>query len=159
LADLFDDLLARRDAERVRAGGARNVIRSKDLPWEENRFGRMKWYLHPAITDTALRNYIFYMMELSPGGQSGRVKQQGDEVILIVEGRGWTTVDGVKHSWRVGDCVGLPLKPSGNVIQHFNGDTERPARFVSARPDFSSIFGVDNGCGFEVLEEAPRVRR
>ena len=152
--NLFDDLLARRDAERERVREARNVVRAKDLPWEQNRFGRMKWYLHPSITDTSLRNYVFYMLELPPGGRSGRVKQQGNEVILILEGRGYTTIDGVKHPWRAGDCLGLPLKPSGNVVQHFNADPAGRARFVSARPDLSPIFGVDNGCGFEVLEDA-----
>lgn len=159
MADLFEDLLGRRDEERARSHSARNVVHARDLPWEENRFGRMKWYLHPSITDTSLRNYVFFMMELAPGGRSGRVKQQGDEVILIVEGSGWTTVDGVKHSWKAGDCVGLPLKPAGNVVQHFNASADRRAAFVSARPDFSPIFGVDNGCGFEILEDAPRSGR
>lgn len=153
--NLLDDLLRRRDEQRALRAGGRSVVRAKELPWEQNRFGKMRWYLHPGIEDTVVRNYIFYMMEIAPGGRSGRVKQQGDEVILVLEGRGWTTIDGVRHEWKAGDVVGLPLRQRGLVIQHFNADKHRAARFVSGRPNLIDPLGVDQGCGFEVLEDAP----
>jgi len=132
------------------------TVRGKELQWEENRFGKMKWYLHPAIQDTVIRNYIFFMMEIPPGSRTGRIQQQGNEVILILEGRGWTTLNGVKHEWKAGDLVGLPLRQQGNVVQHFNADGEKPVRFVSARPNLEDPLGVDQGVGFDVLEDAPK---
>jgi len=132
------------------------TVRGKELQWEENRFGKMKWYLHPAIQDTVIRNYIFFMMEIPPGSRTGRIQQQGNEVILILEGRGWTTLNGVKYDWKAGDLVGLPLRQRGNVVQHFNADPEKPVRFVSARPNLEDSLGVDQGVGFDVLEDAPK---
>src|SRR5439155_24103832 len=54
--NLLDDLLRRRDKQRSARTGARMTVRGKELRWEENRFGKMKWYLHPAIQDTVIRN-------------------------------------------------------------------------------------------------------
>jgi quercetin dioxygenase-like cupin family protein len=132
------------------------TVHGKDVPWEENRFGKMKWYLHPSIEDVVIKDYIFFMMEIPPGSRSGRIQQQGNEAILILEGKGWTTLNGVKHEWKAGDMVGLPLRQRGNVVQHFNADAEKPARFVSARPNLLDPLGVDQGVGFEILEDAPR---
>jgi quercetin dioxygenase-like cupin family protein len=156
--NLFDELLQLRDRDRARARTGINVVKGGELPWELNQQGKMKWYLHPAITDTTIRNYIFYMQEIPPGSRGARLKQQGDEVLLILEGQGYTELDGVKHFWKAGDVVGLPLKEWGLVVQHFNLSQTEPARFVAASPNFADTLGVDRGCGFEVLEPAPEWR-
>jgi gentisate 1,2-dioxygenase len=153
--NLFEELLRIRDAQRTAQKDAILTVRGDELPWEINRQGKMKWYLHPAITDTTIRNYLFYMQEIPPGSRSGRVRQQGNEVILILEGQGYTEIDGVKHHWRTGSVVGIPLKEYGCVVQHFNLDQNEPARFVAATPNFVDILGVDRGAGYEVLEDAP----
>ncbi len=152
----LDELLRLRDQQRSLRKDARMTVHGKDLEWEENRFGRMKWYLHPAIEDTVIKDYVFFMMEIPPGTRTGRIHQQGNEVILILEGRGWTVLNGVRHDWKAGDVVALPLRQQGNTVQHFNADPEKPARFVSARPNLSDPLGVDQGVGLEILEDAPR---
>ena len=79
--------------------------------------------------------------------------------MLIIEGRGYTMIDGVKHPWETGDVLNLPLRNNGIVVQHFNSDHEKPAKFVAAEPNWFACTGVDRGCGFEQLEDSPNYRR
>lgn len=155
---LFDDLIQLRDEQRERNRTGRSVVRRESLPVEENEFGRMRWYIHPSIKDTLLSTLLFYEIEIPPGGRTGRLKVPGDEVLLLIEGHGYTLIDGVKHPWKAGDAMGLPIRPDGLIIQHVNEDPSLPARLVGARPNTIDSLGVDRGAGFEVLEAAPRQR-
>ncbi len=158
MSTLFDDLIRMRDEQRQRNATGRSVVRGDELPWEENGFGKMAWYLHPSITDTLLSTLIFYALEIPPGGRTGRLKTPGDECILVVEGRGYTLIDGVQHPWKAGDMIGLPIRPDGLIVQHVNEDASLRVRMVVARPNTLDALGVDRGAGFELLEEAPRRR-
>ena len=40
-------------------------------------------------------------------------------------------------------------------MQHFNGDPEHPARFISADLNLTELLDVDRGAVFEQLEDAP----
>jgi hypothetical protein len=157
--NFWDELLALRDEQRVQRGKGIAVIKQAGLPQESNRQGLMRWYLHPAIKDTVLNTQIFFEQEIPPGGRSGRIKFQGGQVIMILEGRGYTLVDGVKHAWEEGDVLNLPLRARGIIVQHFNTDPEKPARFVGAEPNWVDCTYVDRGSGFEQLEDAPEYRR
>lgn len=152
---LLDELFRIRDEQREMGRKGALVVKGKDLPWEYNGLGKMRWYLHPSISSTCIQNFLFYMQEIPPGGRTGRMKQPGDEVILIVEGEGYTLLDGTRHEWKAGDVVGLPVRPDGLIVQHFNLDPNRRARFVSARPNMIDSLMLDRGCGFDLLEEAP----
>jgi hypothetical protein len=77
---------------------------------------------------------------------------------MITEGRGYTMIDGVKHPWKKGDVLNLPLRADGIVVQHFNTDPQNPARFVAAEPNWLEGVSVDRGSGFEQLENAPEYR-
>ncbi|MGH2383438.1 MAG: cupin domain-containing protein [Candidatus Limnocylindria bacterium] len=151
---LLDALLRIRDEQRAATRDGAMVLHGRDLLWEHNRLGKMRWYLHPSIRGAVIRDFIFHMQELPPGGRSGRLRTPGDEVLLIVEGRGYTMLDGVRHEWKAGDVVGLPVRADGMIVQHFNSDPGRRARFVSARPNLVDSLGVDRGAGFEILEDA-----
>jgi hypothetical protein len=155
----WDELLALRDQQRVQRAKGMAVIKQAGLPQESNRQGLMRWYLHPAIKDTVLNTQVFYEQEIPPGSRSGRVKFQGGQVIMILEGRGYTLIDGVKHAWEEGDVLNLPLRAKGIIVQHFNTDPVKPARFVAAEPNWVDCVYVDRGCGFEQLEDAPEYRR
>jgi len=78
---------------------------------------------------------------------------------LIIEGKGYTMVDGVKYPWEQGDVLNLPLRNRGIIVQHFNSDPDKPAKFVAAEPNWFHCTGVDRGCGFEQIEDAPEYRR
>jgi hypothetical protein len=154
----WDELLALRDQQRVQRAKGMAVIKQGGLPQETNRQGLMRWYLHPAIKDTVLNTQIFFEQEIPPASRSGRFKFQGGQVIMILEGRGYTLVDGVKHAWEEGDVLNLPLRAKGIIVQHFNTDPVKPARFVAAEPNWVECTYVDRGCGFEQLEDAPEYR-
>src|SRR6267154_3092339 len=127
----WDELLALRDRQREQVRNGIQVIKQSDLPLEVSRQGLMRWYMHPAIKDTALSVLLFFQQEIPPGSRSGRLKFQGGQVMLILEGQGHTLIDGVKHSWKAGDVVNLPLRADGIIVQHFNTDAQMPAKFVA----------------------------
>ncbi len=155
----WDELLALRDRQRAQTKGALQVVKEADLPLETNRQGLMRWYLHPSIKDTVLNVMMFFQQEIPPGSRSGRIKFQGGQVMMILEGKGHTTIDGVKHAWQAGDVVNLPLRADGIIVQHFNTDPEKPAKFIAAEPNWFESTTVDRGSGFEQLEDAPEYRR
>ncbi|MCC6890486.1 MAG: hypothetical protein IT536_18320 [Hyphomicrobiales bacterium] len=154
----WGELLALRDRQREQKKNALQVISEDDLPLENNRQGFMRWYLHPSITDTALSTLLFFQQEIPPGGRSGRLKFQGGQVMVIRRGRGYTLIDGVKYAWEAGDVLNLPCRREGIIVQHFNTDTESWAKFLVAEPNWFACVGVDRGCGFEQLEDAPDYR-
>ena len=153
--DLLENLFSKRDAWRKKMEGARALIKWKDLKWEVNKQGKFKWYLHPDIEDIASPAHLFFMQEIPPGSHSGKQKVQGGIVHHILEGNGYTIVDGVKHDWEAGDVVALPFLPDGLEYQHYNSDPEKSVMLVAAMPNFFDVFGVDMGSGFEQLEVCP----
>ena len=156
--NLWDRILALRDEQREQRKDGVQVVKGAKLPLELNRQGLMRWYMHPEITDTVLSTFMFYQQEIPPGSRSGLLKFQGNAVMYVLEGRGYTLLDGVRHEWRTHDVLNFPIKKSGIVIQHVNLDAERRARFVVAEPNLFACASVDRGCGFEQIENAPEYR-
>ena len=154
----WEELLKLRDRQREETRNGIQVIKEAELPQEVSRHGLLRWYLHPAIKDTCLSVLLFYQQEIPAGSRSGRLKFQGGQVMMITEGRGYTTIDGVKHPWKAGDVLNLPLRADGIIVQHFNADPNNPAKFVAAEPNWLECVTVDRGCGFEQLEDAPEYR-
>jgi gentisate 1,2-dioxygenase len=156
--NFWNELIAMRDTQREQRKTAVQVVKAGELPQENNEIGLMRWYLHPSITDTLCSTFMFYEQEIPPGDRSGRLLFQGGQVIVVIEGKGHTLIDGVKHSWVTGDVLNLPLKRDGIVVQHVNDSDEEPAKFIAVEPNWFACTSVDRGSGFEVLEEAPNFR-
>jgi gentisate 1,2-dioxygenase len=155
--NFWDELIALRDRQRADLDGALQVINEEDLPLEVNRQGLMRWYMHPSIRDTVLSTVMFFEQEIPPGSRSGRLKFQGNQIIMVLEGAGYTMLDGVKHAWKAGDVINLPLRENGIVVQHFNpGDVT--VKFVASEMNWFECSSVDRGCGFEQLEDCPEYR-
>jgi hypothetical protein len=151
----WDELLKLRDQQREERKNGLQMIRESDLPLEVNRQGLMRWYMHPAIRDTVLSTMLFFEQEIPPGSRSGRLKFQGGQVMMILEGAGYTLIDGVKHAWSAGDVVNLPILADGIVVQHFNPDPKITVKFIAAEMNWFDCTSVDRGSGFEQLEDAP----
>jgi gentisate 1,2-dioxygenase len=151
----WDDLVALRDRQRAARKSAVQVVRLSELPLENNQHGLMRWYLHPSITDTILSTLAIYRQEIPPGSRTGRLKFQGGQIMFIIEGRGHTVLDGVKHAWEAGDVLNLPTRRDGIIVQHFNADSDKPAVFLAVEPNLFAATGVDRGCGFELMEPSP----
>ncbi|HLY67272.1 MAG TPA: hypothetical protein VKU60_17170, partial [Chloroflexota bacterium] len=82
-------------------------------------------------------------------------KTPGGAAMYIIEGRGYTLLDGVRYDWQAEDVVNIPIRSEGVVVQHVNSDRQRPVRFVSAELNLMDILGVDRGSAFEQVEDAP----
>jgi gentisate 1,2-dioxygenase len=119
----------------------------------------MRWYMHPALDDVALRTLLLYVQEIPPGSRSGRQKCQGSIVFYVLEGRGYTILDSQRHAWKAGDVINLPIRLEGITYQHFNADPEHRALLVGAEPNLVDVLGVDKGAGFDEVEPAPEYRQ
>ena len=157
--NLWDQLLNLRDQDRDRKAKSITLIKGKDLPLEINKQGNMRWYMHPLKNDTCIKNMIIYSLEIPPGSKSGKVKYQGGQVIYVWKGQGYSVLDGVRHTWKAGDVVQLPLRPRGVIYQHFNDDDETTAVLVCVEPNTVDALGVDRGSGFEQLDACPEYKK
>ncbi|MDP2719703.1 MAG: cupin domain-containing protein, partial [Dehalococcoidia bacterium] len=152
--NLFEELFALRDRQRERWKSAPKVIKFKEIPLEKNRMGLYRWYLHPGMDNTAINTILLWQQEIPPSGKSGKQKTSGGRLHYVLQGRGYTIVDGVKHEWEQGDLVIIPKKPQGAVHQHFNSDPEVVARLACTEPNWTDSLGVDTGVALEQLENA-----
>jgi gentisate 1,2-dioxygenase len=156
--NLFDELMVLRDKQRKELSTALLTVKAEELPWEINPQGKMRWYLHPSLRDVATQTLMIYVQEIPPGSRSGRQLIQGGQMLFVWEGRGYTELSGQRHDWEANDLINLPPIPEGLVVQHFNGDSGNRVLLISAQPNYTGMVGVDMGCGFEQLEEAPEYR-
>jgi gentisate 1,2-dioxygenase len=154
----YQELIELRDNERRRIAAAGVCVKGAKLPWELNPQGMLKWYMHPAIDSTAHKFLLFYSQEIPPGSRSGRQQCQGGVVFVVVEGKGYTIIDGERYDWKQGDLLQLPIKPDGVTFQHFNASEKEPALLIAAEPNLLAATGVDRACGFEQLQAAPEYK-
>jgi gentisate 1,2-dioxygenase len=154
--DLLEWLFRLRDEQREQRGKGAWLIRGKDRTWEHNRQGKMKWFMHPALEDTCIQSMLFFEQEIPPGGKTGVQMTPGGACMYIIQGRGYTLLDGERHDWQAEDVVQIPLRRDGVKVQHVNTDLRQPVRFVSAEVNMLDILGVDRGAALEQIEDAPK---
>lgn len=155
--NLFDRLMALRDLQRNRLQQSTWLIRGDELSWELNAHGKMQWFLHPCLAYTAVHTHLCYRQEIPVGSRSGLQRHGGDAVFYMLEGEGFTEVDGIRHAWKAGDVMTLPVFPDGVLFRHVNSGTT-PVRLICVERDLSHITGVDRHCGFEQLQPCPEFR-
>jgi hypothetical protein len=151
---LYDSLMQMRDLQRQLRGQASCIRNGDELPWEINRHGVMRWYLHPLFLYTGLRNFMAYLQCIPPRSRSGLQKHPGDKIFFFLRGNGHTAIDSVRHDWGVEDLLILPIRPNGATYQHFN-DSDEPAFLFACEPSLAFIFDLDRGSSFEELDPAP----
>lgn len=139
-----DELEASRSHQEVEPT-RKTVIQPKDMPWEHARHGRIKHLVHERM-NTRLKTVDAYIQEIPPGGRSGKHQHMAEEILYVLEGRGydlhwdvdveiedqfvWKVADeACRYAWEEGDLVYIPIN---TVHQHVNADPDRPARFISA---------------------------
>ena len=132
--DLYAELLRKHEVSKTRAETGTIVVRGKDEPWVQAKQGLLKHFCHPSINDTAAEGWLFFLHEIRT--QSGRHRHQGGLAIYVVEGKGYTTVNGERVDWEEGDLILLPIMPNGVEHQHFNTDPEKPSRWLAFIPYF-----------------------
>ncbi|MBI2853542.1 MAG: cupin domain-containing protein [Chloroflexi bacterium] len=153
--NLFDELLRMRDEYRENTKDALMVIDGEKVPLERNRMGLYRWFLHPSLKKSAIRSQLVWIQEIPPGSRSGKLKTQGGQIHVVLEGHGYTVIDGVRHDWEQFDAIFIPLSLNGTVHQHFNSDPRHWAKLICSEPNYFDALGVDRGSGFEILEDSP----
>src|SRR5437879_5787031 len=75
------------------------ILRGEDLPWENSRQGRLKFYIVRETDDTnsVLRDWDVFIHDIHT--HSGKHRHQGGLVIYVLEGEGYTQVDDVTLQW------------------------------------------------------------
>jgi quercetin dioxygenase-like cupin family protein len=114
-------------AERQMMG--RVIIKLEDCQQELSRQGRLRFYLDPTIEDTPTHDWTVFTHEVRTA--SGKHRHQGGLVIYVIEGKGYSTVDGERIDWEKGDLLLLPLRPNGVEHQHFNSVPGHPALWMA----------------------------
>ena len=126
------ELALRQDRETAqRQTMGRVVCRLEDCPQILTRQGRLRTYLGLTIKDTPLQNWVVFTHEVRTA--SGKHRHQGGLIIYVIDGKGYSIVDGERVDWEKGDLVLLPLREKGVEHQHFNENPDQPDDY----PDLS----------------------
>jgi len=108
----------------------RVVLRLEDCPQEQTRQGLLRPYLDPfLIPDTPLQHWAVFTHEIHT--KSGKHRHQGGLVIYVIDGKGYSVINGERVDWEKGDLVLLPLEKGGVEHQHFNSDPAHPALWIA----------------------------
>ncbi|MDO8689516.1 MAG: cupin domain-containing protein [Dehalococcoidia bacterium] len=144
----FEATLRKRRRELAENG--KIVIRGSETPFQQGRQSRSKYFLHASAADAALQGWLVFMQDIRTN--SGRHRHQGGLAIYVVEGKGWTVVDGVRYDWVEGDLILLPVKPGGVEHQHFNAEPGKSCKWLAMIYDH---FVVATCSGLEQSEASP----
>lgn len=118
---VYDYIYNWRMNKKLSTANGRVVIRGRDVPWEQNRQGLIKFLLHPKVwAEVSVPNWFMFIHRIKK--HSGRHRHQGGLGLFVLEGKGYTVVDGVRYDWEKDDLILLPVKPEGCEHQHFNVD-------------------------------------
>ena len=122
-------LKQRRDlAERNAKGPV--VIHKADREVFMSRQGKLQFFMDPVtFKETPLQQWRVFTHEI--GTKSGRHRHQGGLLIYVLEGKGYSIVDGERWDWEKGDLVLLPMRPGGVEHQHFNLDPAKPSTWAA----------------------------
>ncbi len=105
------------------------IIKGKETPFELMEQGYIREMNMPGWRHTASDNIQFHLHRIPV--HSGKHVHQGGYSLFVVQGKGYTVVDGVRHDWEDGDLILLPYKAGGVEHQHFNRDAKKPAIWLA----------------------------
>lgn len=92
--------------------------------------GRAGFYLHPQVfEDTCLNEWWVFIHDIRK--VSGRHRHQGGIVLFVIDGVGYTTMNGVRYNWKAGDLVLMPLERERVDHQHFNTVPGEPCAWLA----------------------------
>jgi mannose-6-phosphate isomerase-like protein (cupin superfamily) len=124
----YDQVVRAKEIRNKRMAEGRVIVTGKDLPWELNRQGRIKYFLTDKSDDVAAPGWLVFQQEIQK--HSGMHRHQGGTFIFVLRGKGYSIVNEVRHDWEAGDLTILPMVPGGVAHQHFNLDPDVPALWM-----------------------------
>ncbi len=146
----YEETLRRTAGTRERARTGKIVLRGKEVPWRQGRQALSKSFLSSHGTnDTAAQDWVCFIHDVKH--QSGKHRHQGGIQLFVLEGEGYTMVDGKRVDWEKWDLIVLPVRPNGCEHQHFN-EKGKTAKWMAFR---YSPFTKVLGSMFEQVEDSP----
>src|SRR6266404_9124345 len=165
---LYQNLLSEATEMPARNEKRKKIVHNDEMPWEMSRQGLLKHLLN-AQMNTRMETVDAYMQVIPPASRSGKHRHLAEECLYVLEGRGydlhqdcdveitdsyaWKPQAEVKrYEWEAGDVIYVP---PCTIHQHFNADSQRPVRLISA------IIRIYRHCGLndlEQIEDAPEYR-
>ncbi len=162
---LYQNMLDDAEAAPERDAKRKKIITPTEMPWEMSRQGILKHLINEQM-NTRMETVDAYMQIIPPGSCSGKHRHLAEECLYVLEGHGydlhrdcdveitddfhWKPQDAVQRfDWEAGDIIYVP---PNTIHQHFNADSDRPARLIS------SINRIFKHCGLndlEQIEDAP----
>jgi len=125
----YDRVVRDREITNRKLAEGKVVIEGRNIPWELNRQGRVKFIIKdPSTENLAAPGWMVFQQLIHK--HSGMHRHQGGTFIYVLEGKGYSTVNGVRHDWEAGDLAILPMVPGGVAHQHFNLDPGVPALWM-----------------------------
>jgi len=132
--DDYERLIEHEKSERRRSFEGPVVVHGRYREWHQGRQALIKQYLFPSKytgrpPETALDSWIVFINHIKV--HSGKHRHQGGLVLFVLEGEGYTVVEGERHDWEAGDLLLLPVTQGGVEHQHFNKYEDKPAKWVA----------------------------
>jgi hypothetical protein len=128
--DIYEQSMQFQNAIRERSLKGKVVLKGSERPYQQNRQGLIQFFNSRAgIDDTALRDWNVFIHDIRR--HSGKHRHQGGLALFVLEGEGYTVVDGERIDWEAGDVILLPPKPGGCEHQHFNRNPSEPAKWIA----------------------------
>ncbi len=153
-ANTYERSMAFQLAIRERSLAGKVVIKGSERPLEESRQGFLKYFLsRESVTDTALKDWSVFIHDIRR--HSGKHRHQGGLAIFVLEGEGYTVVNGERIDWEAGDLILLPIKPNGVEHRHYSRRPGEPCRWIAF---IHMPLQDETGFYLEQQEDAPDYR-
>ena len=165
-ADFYKEALEESIAFRKDYKKRKGIVKAEEMPWENSPQGKIKHVINEKLNTRECAIDI-YMQFLDPNGRSGKHRHLSEEVIFVLEGRGYDlhwdvdfelhdkgynwvwSEDPKKFEWKEGDFVYIPPY---SMHQHFNIDPKKPARILVSTSRLVKALGFD---WIDQVENAP----
>lgn len=146
--DHYEQAILRMRAEREAQLNGQLV--STGSEWQMSRQGRIRYFAE----DLVPIGWNLFQHHIRV--HSGKHRHQGGLVIFVLEGEGYSVVDGERIDWKAGDLLLLPIKPGGVEHQHFNTGDNEETHWMAF---YYEPWGKAMGNLMEQVEETPEYRR
>lgn len=144
----------------------KKVLKPTDTPWQLSPQGNIR-LLSDETVPLRNRSVDAYQQEIPGGSHSGQHWHMADELLYVLKGQGYdlhwdveveiddkyyarVAKEPTRHEWAEGDMVWIP---QNTVHQHFNGDPNNPAVFISAQNRMFKHLGYRNVVQLEAAPE------
>ena len=97
--DIYEENLKLAAEKKRRIYKGKVVVRGRERSWQQAKQGLLKFYLHDALHDVTLSGFNVFAHDIRR--HSGKHRHQGGKlVIFVLEGKGYTVIDGERVEGR-----------------------------------------------------------